>query len=98
MFAATAVVAQLITGFLLPQAVGWPLGEGWGVPSLALYVATGAFWLPPYGCGSACANSALNPLADAGAPDDRAVWVMASPHENLAAQRESGSTACRRGW
>jgi uncharacterized membrane protein len=45
-FTATAVVAQPITGALLAQAVGWPFSEGWIVVSLALYVVTGAFWLP----------------------------------------------------
>jgi uncharacterized membrane protein len=45
-FTATAVVAQPITGVLLAEAVGWKLSEGWIVVSLALYVVTGAFWLP----------------------------------------------------
>jgi uncharacterized membrane protein len=46
LFTATAVVAQPVTGLLLAQAMGWPLTEGWIVLSLALYVVTGAFWLP----------------------------------------------------
>lgn len=46
LFTATAVVAQPITGYLLARTLGWPLGEGWIVVSLALYVVTGAFWLP----------------------------------------------------
>jgi uncharacterized membrane protein len=45
-FTATAVVAQPITGYLLARAIGWPLTEGWVALSLALYVLTGAFWLP----------------------------------------------------
>jgi uncharacterized membrane protein len=45
-FTATAVVAQPVTGVLLAQALGWRLDEGWIVVSLALYVLTGAFWLP----------------------------------------------------
>ena len=45
-FTATAVVAQPITGLLLAHAVGWTLNEGWIVVSLALYVVTGALWLP----------------------------------------------------
>ena len=45
-FTASAVVVQPITGVLLAQAVGWPLSEGWIVASLALYLLTGAFWLP----------------------------------------------------
>lgn len=45
-FTASAVVLQPITGALLAIAVGWDLTEGWIVVSLALYVLTGAFWLP----------------------------------------------------
>lgn len=45
-FTASAVVVQPITGFLLAQAIGWPMSEGWIVLSLALYVITGAFWIP----------------------------------------------------
>ncbi len=46
LFTATAVVAQPVTGVLLAHAVGWELTEGSIVLSLALYVFTGAFWLP----------------------------------------------------
>ncbi|WP_395646897.1 DUF2269 family protein [Terricaulis sp.] len=45
-FTASAVLIQPITGALLAQAIGWPLSTGWVVLSLALYVLTGAFWLP----------------------------------------------------
>ncbi len=45
-FTASAVVAQPITGALLAAAAGWRLTEGWIVASLALYVLTGAFWIP----------------------------------------------------
>jgi uncharacterized membrane protein len=45
-FTATAVVAQPVTGVLLARAVGYSLGEGWIVASIALYLLTGAFWLP----------------------------------------------------
>ena len=45
-FTATAVVAQPVTGWLLARELGYPLGEGWIVLSLLLYVVTGAFWLP----------------------------------------------------
>lgn len=45
-FTATAVVAQPVTGLLLARSVGYPLGEGWIVGSIALYLLTGAFWLP----------------------------------------------------
>jgi uncharacterized membrane protein len=45
-FTATAVVLQPITGIWLAHLVGWSLGEGWIVLSIALYVLTGVFWLP----------------------------------------------------
>lgn len=45
-FTASAVVIQPITGYLLAIALNWPMTEGWIVLSLALYVITGAFWLP----------------------------------------------------
>jgi uncharacterized membrane protein len=46
LFTATAVVAQPVTGLLLAQSAGYSLGEGWIVASIALYLITGAFWLP----------------------------------------------------
>ncbi|MFN3944781.1 MAG: DUF2269 family protein [Allosphingosinicella sp.] len=46
LFTATAVVAQPVTGLLLARTVGYGLGEGWIVASIALYLFTGAFWLP----------------------------------------------------
>jgi uncharacterized membrane protein len=46
LFTATAVVAQPVTGLLLARHVGYPLTEGWILASIALYVVTGAFWLP----------------------------------------------------
>ena len=45
-FTATAVVAQPLTGWLLARETGWDLTEGWILASLALYVLTGACWLP----------------------------------------------------
>lgn len=45
-FTAVAVVLQPITGAALAYALGWPLTTGWIALSLALYVATGALWLP----------------------------------------------------
>ena len=45
-FTATAVVAQPLTGVLLAQTVGYSLWQGWIVWSIALYLFTGAFWLP----------------------------------------------------
>ena len=46
LFTATAVVLQPITGVALAMIDGYPLGEGWIVLALLLYLATGAFWLP----------------------------------------------------
>ena len=45
-FTATAVVAQPVTGVLLAWSAGYSLWEGWIVASIALYLFTGAFWLP----------------------------------------------------
>ncbi len=45
-FTASAVIMQPIAGYLLARALGWPMTEGWIVLSLALYVVTGAFWIP----------------------------------------------------
>ena len=45
-FTATAVVAQPITGTLLAWQMGYTLREGWIATSIALYLLTGAFWLP----------------------------------------------------
>ena len=46
LFTATAAILQPVTGYLLVEAIGWSLWEGWIVLSLALYVLTGLFWLP----------------------------------------------------
>lgn len=45
-FTATAAILQPVTGFFLARMIGWPLGEGWIVLSLVLYIVTGIFWLP----------------------------------------------------
>lgn len=45
-FTATAVFAQPITGIALAHLFGYSLREGWIVWSIALYLFTGAFWLP----------------------------------------------------
>lgn len=46
LFTATAVIAQPITGLLLAREVGYPLTSGWIAASIALYLWTGAWWLP----------------------------------------------------
>jgi uncharacterized membrane protein len=46
LFTATAVVMQPVTGVALAWYAGWSLWEGWIALSIALYVFTGAFWLP----------------------------------------------------
>ena len=45
-FTATAVVLQPLTGAALAISSGYPLGEGWIVLSLLLYLVAGVFWLP----------------------------------------------------
>lgn len=45
-FTATAVVVQPVTGMALASETGHALNEGWIVLSIALYLLTGAFWLP----------------------------------------------------
>jgi uncharacterized membrane protein len=45
-FTATAVLAQPVTGVLLARITGYSLTEGWILASIALYLLTGAFWLP----------------------------------------------------
>jgi uncharacterized membrane protein len=45
-FTATAVVVQPITGSLLVWHVGYSFWDGWIIWSIALYVLTGALWLP----------------------------------------------------
>lgn len=46
LFTASAVVVQPITGVALAWHMGWSLWEGWLLLSIALYLLTGAFWLP----------------------------------------------------
>jgi uncharacterized membrane protein len=46
LFTASAVIIQPITGVLLANSLGWRLLDGWVALSLALYVLTGAFWVP----------------------------------------------------
>ncbi len=46
LFTATAVVAQPVTGLLLASELGYRLDERWILLSIALYLVTGAFWLP----------------------------------------------------
>lgn len=45
-FTLTAVVAQPVTGAMLAGVVGYKLTDGWIVASVALYLFTGAFWIP----------------------------------------------------
>ena len=66
LFTATAVVAQPLTGLLLARTAGYALGEGWIVASIALYLVTGAFWLPVVWMQSQMRNLAAD-AAQAGA-------------------------------
>jgi uncharacterized membrane protein len=67
LFTTTAVIAQPVTGVLLAQSVGYSLGEGWIVASIALYLLTGAFWLPVVWMQSQMRNLAMK-AAEAGEP------------------------------
>jgi uncharacterized membrane protein len=46
LFTASAVAAQPVTGLLLAWQMGYSLWESWIALSIALYLLTGAFWLP----------------------------------------------------
>ena len=46
LFTGSAVILQPITGIWLACLSGYSLRDGWIVASSALYVMTGAFWLP----------------------------------------------------
>jgi uncharacterized membrane protein len=46
LFTASAVVLQPVTGVWLAHASNYPLTQGWIALSIALYLVTGAFWLP----------------------------------------------------
>jgi uncharacterized membrane protein len=45
-FTATTVALQPVTGILLVREVGYSFSDAWIVWSIALYLVTGAFWLP----------------------------------------------------
>ena len=45
-FSAPAVVAQLVTGSLLAETLGFTFTEPWLIASLALYLGVGLCWLP----------------------------------------------------
>ncbi len=66
-FTTTAVIAQPITGLLLARSVGYELTEGWILASIALYLFTGAFWLPVVWMQAQMRNLAQGAAA-AGAP------------------------------
>ena len=67
LFTATAAVLQPVTGYLLVEAIGWSLWEGWIVLSLALYVLTGLFWLPVVRIQMQLRDLARQAAADGGA-------------------------------
>lgn len=46
LFTLTSVIAQPVTGYLLTQELGIPLGEFWVAASLGLYIVAGLFWVP----------------------------------------------------
>lgn len=46
LFTASAVILQPVTGTWLAWSSGYSLRDGWIATSIALYVVTGALWLP----------------------------------------------------
>jgi uncharacterized membrane protein len=77
LFTATAVVAQPVTGVLLAREVGYSLWEGWIVASIALYLFTGAFWLPVVWMQIRLRDlAAAAAAAGAGAPLPRSYHVL----------------------
>jgi uncharacterized membrane protein len=45
-FTLSAVIIQPVTGVALAHVAGYPLASGWIAASTALYLFTGAFWIP----------------------------------------------------
>ncbi|AVO33815.1 DUF2269 family protein [Ottowia oryzae] len=45
-FTTPAIIVQPLTGLAMAHMAGWPLATPWIAWSLALYVMTGALWLP----------------------------------------------------
>ncbi len=45
-FTLSAVIVQPVTGAALAAVAGYPLTSGWIAASVALYIFTGAFWVP----------------------------------------------------
>lgn len=45
-FTLSAVIVQPLTGLWLASIAGYRLSEGWIIASVALYLFTGAFWVP----------------------------------------------------
>lgn len=69
LFTASAVILQPITGTWLAWSSGYSLGDGWIAASIALYVVTGAFWLPVVWMQMRMRDLAVNAVrTDAGLP------------------------------
>ena len=67
LFTATAVVVQPVTGVMLALSRGWSLTEPWLLATYALYLLTGACWLPVVGIQIRMARLARTAAAE-GAP------------------------------
>lgn len=63
-FTTPAVIAQPLTGVWLAHTAGWPLSTPWLATSIALYVVTGACWLPVLVLQWRMAQAAKHALAD----------------------------------
>ena len=64
LFTATAVIAQPVTGLLLAVQLGYSRADDWILASLALYLLTGAFWLPVLWMQTRMRDMARASLAD----------------------------------
>jgi uncharacterized membrane protein len=81
-FTTPAVIVQPLTGMALAHLAGWPLGTPWLAWSLALYLLTGALWLPVVVLQLRMARMAAQ-SARAGLPLPDAYWRCARWWEAL---------------
>ena len=76
MFTTPAVVVQAITGVLLARMLGFPLSSGWVAHAIALYVFTGACWIPVLWLQIDMRDLARDAVAR-GSPLDQKYWRLA---------------------
>ena len=81
-FTTPAVIVQPLTGLAMVYLAGWPLSTPWIAWSLALYVLTGALWLPVVVLQVRMARMAAQAARD-GQPLPAAYWRCARWWEAL---------------